>query len=419
MKKLFLNTLLICLLSGSAFAATIVGNVRDAATAIVLPGYKVYFRDSMSTYKDSAITDWHGDYTMTTPSSLPFNKLIIYTYMCGGTISDVRFDPYNNLNGAASFSICSNLSRNYTLKGSVTLNGVANSGPVKLYLIRKQYDPTVADTTLTAIDSTTTTTGSYSKVLSTYPGMPNTTLLLKAALQPSHSSYSSYVPTYYQASLVWSGAKELLGGAFTGDTTNVDLSAGVNTGGPGFIGGSVLLGANKGAAVGDPLAKRILVLTNSAGKPIAYTYSDAAGKFSFSNLATGTYKIFGDVWGKKNPPFGVTLSNTNPTVSNITFEENSTSFWGHFGGLSVPASHTLSNVSAYPNPVTNYLRFSGMDAIKGSKKVTVRDVRGAVISTSNIAAGERAEIPMADVAKGTYSIEVQTEAGSANFIIVK
>jgi hypothetical protein len=419
MKKLFLNTILLCLISSSAFAATIIGNVRDAATAIVLPGYKVYFRDSMSTYKDSVLTDWHGDYMVTTPSSLPFNKLIIYTYMCGGTISDVRFDPYNNLNGAASFSICTNLTLNYTLKGSVTLNGVTNTGPVKLYIIRKQYDPVIADTTLTAIDSTTTTTGSYSKVFSTYPGMPNTTLLLKAALQPSHASYSSYVPTYYQSSLVWSGAKELLGGAFTGDTTNVDLSSGVNTGGPGFIGGSVLLGANKGTAVGDPLAKKILILTNSAGKAIAFTYSDAAGKFSFPNLATGTYHVFGDVWGKKNPPLSVTLSSTNPQVSNITFEENSKSFWGHFGGLSVPASHALSNVYAYPNPVTNYLRFSGIDGIKGSKNVVVRDVRGSVVSTSNIAANEKVEISMADVAKGTYSVQVQTEAGSANFIVVK
>lgn len=418
MKRLFLNTLLLCLLCNSSFAATLIGNVRDAATGIVLPGYKVYTRDSLSTYKDSAITDWHGDYTMTTPTSLAFNKLIVYAQSCG-SLEEVRFDPYNNNNAAASFFVCTNLTLNYTLKGSLALNGVANSGPVKLYVIRKQYDPIVADTTLTAIDSTTTTTGSYTKVFSTYPGTANSTLLLKAALQTGHSSYSSYVPTYYNSSLIWNGATALTPGAFTGDTTNVNLSAGVNPGGPGFIGGSVLLGANKTAAVGDPLSKRILILTNSAGKAIASTYSDATGKFSFPNLAAGTYQVFGDAWGKTNPPLTVVLTSAKPNVSNITFEENSKSFWGHFGGLAVTATPALSQVTAYPNPVTSYLRFTGLDAISGAKVVTVYGITGVNIASYYITPGAIVEIPFATVPNGTYSVYLQTEAGSKNFILTK
>ena len=75
--------------------------------------------------------------------------------------------------------------------------------------------------------------------------------------------------------------------------TNISLIAGTNPGGPGFIGDSVLLGANKSAAVGDALDGRMLLLATSSGQAVAYTSSNASGQFSFPNLAYGTYDFRG------------------------------------------------------------------------------------------------------------------------------
>src|SRR5437764_808468 len=63
-------------------------------------------------------------------------------------------------------------------------------------------------------------------------------LLVKAALLSSNSSYWSYLPTYKENSLTWNTAHAA---SFTLGANNIHMVAGTNPGGPGFIGGSVLL----------------------------------------------------------------------------------------------------------------------------------------------------------------------------------
>jgi hypothetical protein len=196
------------------------------------------------------------------------------------------------------------------------------------------------------------------------------------------------------------------------------MIAGSNAGGPGFVGGSVILGANKTSAVGDPLPGRILILTNSTGQGIAYTYSDAAGAFSFSNLAVGTYKIFGDAWGKTNPALTFTLTNAKPGITNIVFEENSNSFKGTLNTLSVSSTIT-SDISVYPNPVADRLVVTGLDKISGSKTALLSDVTGAVMQTLVFVQGQPAMINTANLPNGMYLLRLQTDAGSINFRVVK
>lgn len=402
----------------SAKAATLSGTVTNASTSLPVSGQKIYVRDSFFTYRDSAVTNASGNYSITLPaaSSLPNNGLFVTTYACGGTYVNGYF--YTGSSITCNFSVCYTPPppTTYMLHGNITLNGVTNSGPVKIYLIHRQYDTVLMDTTLTAIDSFTTTSGSYSK---TYTSMQGGALLVKAALQSGHSSYASYVPTYYTSSLVWSGATILSSSNLNTSTSiNINMIAGANTGGPGFVGGSVVLGANKTAAVGDPLPGRMLILTNSTGQGIAYTYSDASGHFAFSNLAVGTYKIFGDAWGKTNPALTFTLTNAKPTVSNIVFEENSTSFKGSLNTLSV-GSATLSNINVYPNPVTDRLIITGLDNISGSKTVSLCDVTGALVQKLVFGQGQPVIMNTANLANGIYLLQLQTEAGTTNFRVVK
>jgi hypothetical protein len=196
------------------------------------------------------------------------------------------------------------------------------------------------------------------------------------------------------------------------------MTAGTNPGGPGVIGGSVLVGANKSTAVGDPLSSRLLLLTDNAGLPVAYTYSDASGQFQFPNLAYGTYKIFGDAWGKTNPALTVTISAAKPSITDVVFEENNKTFKGHIGGLNVSGA-ALSGVAVYPNPVTDHVQFSGLSSIGGAKTIVLSDVTGAVVSRLVVEQNGNASISTAALPAGIYMLQLQTTEGSASYKIVK
>jgi hypothetical protein len=201
--------------------------------------------------------------------------------------------------------------------------------------------------------------------------------------------------------------------------TTINLTAGLNPGGSGFIGGSVLLGANKSTGVGDPLKGRILLLTDASGQAVAFTYSDAGGQFSFSNLDYGTYQIFGDAWGKDNPPLTVTLSSASPSVSNIVFEENSSAFRGHYDAVGVPAEPGLASLSVYPNPASSYVSVQGLAAIEGDKQVLLRDIHGRLLSTTHVKAGLDASIPTSQLPPGMYLLQVQTARGTEHYKFIR
>jgi hypothetical protein len=405
---------------GASFAATISGTVTNASTSAAVAYQKVYFYNPTTYYRDSTQTNASGYYSITIPSWIPlYDSVNVYTYACGSVVS------YGQLYTGSSLTRNFNICVTYTLHGTISLSGTSNNGFATVYLIKKEYDSTLKDTVLTAIDSITTssTGGTYTKTYSTNPFLgvlAGGALLLKAALKPSHPSYSSYVPTYYTSALVWSNAAALTAANFTPATaTNINMVAGTNIGGPGFVGGSVLLGAGKNAGIGDPLRSRILILTNSTGQGLAYAYSDTAGRFSFSNLALGTYKIFGDAWGKTNPALTFTLTSARPSIPNIIFEENSTSFKGTLIQTTGIAGSTLSAVSAYPNPVNDYLFFSGLSSISGPKTVILYDVTGVVLQQRSFSTGQEVNIATAALPAGVYLLRLQTDAGAASFRVVK
>jgi hypothetical protein len=239
-------------------------------------------------------------------------------------------------------------------------------------------------------------------------------LLVKAALLSNSVNYPNFLPTYHDSSLNWNWATPA---SFLPWTNDIHMLAGVNPGGPGFIGGYVIQGANKTTGPGDPLSNRLLLLTTAADVPVAYTYS-TGGTFSFNNLAYGTYKLFGDKWGKTNPPLLITLSATNPGVNNVIFEENSTNFTGHIGPAGVNTIGGAENIKIYPNPATDKINVTGMEKIKGSKSISLRSMNGSVLY--NVTADESSfEIPLNNVAAGIYVLEVRTNTEFKSFKVTK
>ncbi len=422
MKKHLLAFLLCCVSLGAVHAATVSGVVSSTTTCSVLAGQKVYLRDSLPSapYLDSALTNSSGFYSMTIPASWTSKMFLITIPACGSVWNTGVFYTMGS-NVTANSVVCGQAKHLY---GNLMLGSVANTGPAKVWLVKVQRNyPTAGDTTLTAVDSNVLTSGGYYDFMRVCA--PNDTFLVKAALMTGHPSYTGYLPSY-DSSLTWSGARRYYGSNFTnfaGSGYNIYLIPGINLGGAGFIGGSVLVGANKQAKVGDPLASRILILANATtGAPVAYTYSDASGKFSFPSVGVGTYKLFGDAWGLYNVPLTVSITNTQKTVNNIIFEENygENTFKGRFSATAVgPVTGPLAEVSVYPNPATTSITLKGRSTIKGAKTLVLRDMVGATVMSQTYVDGQAMELAIATLPAGSYVLQLTTELGSASFKVVK
>jgi hypothetical protein len=416
MKQFSLLLILCCLLMGFARAATISGVVANATTGCPIVGQKVFVSDSLGLVRDSTVTTITGTYFFSIPASVPAGDHIdVYVTACG--VLKLNTVIWSGSNAASNFNVCPGT---YNFHGIISLGSTANNGLARVYLIRKDYDTALADTVLTVVDSITTASngGAYSK---NYTIPPSGTILLKAALLPSHPNYLNFLPTYDSSVLVWSIARPLSTAYLNGcATANINMVAGSNPGGTGFIGGRVLVGANKSAGVGDPIPNMILLLTDINNKAIAYRYSTANGQFSFSNLAFGTYKIFGDVWGKTNPAFTVTITAAQPSIGNIIFEDDSATFKAHINILSsVTNTSALKDVTVYPNPVTDHVAFTGIDKISGQVTVVLSNIIGSTLLRQSFDAGSKPRISTADLPAGTYIIQLHTDEGTASFRIVK
>ncbi len=315
------------------------------------------------------------------------------------------------------------------ISGQITLGTTGTAAyPATVYIIQEAFVDSLLgtrDILLTVIDSTTTDSmGNYSATV-TGSSSPDSQILVKAALDPSSADYSNYLPTYYSAdpaviALTWDLGAMLPQPLPSNDTANIALAAGINPGGPGFISGSVFAGAGRMTKVGDPLKSRILILADMSGNPVAYTYSDAMGKFKFDNIAYGSYELFGDAGGKLNPYLTVTLSASKTTVSNIVFEENSTSFSGHYVTTAVNnVSSPLINVTVYPNPITDQINVSGLNQINGTKEILLNNIDGSNVYKYTFSGTEQVAIPASNLPAGTYMLQVKTTDGERVFKIVK
>ena len=423
MKKLsFL--VLVMLFCSAAFAQwSVSGNVSDVNSQPVANKMVDVSTDSLPNYPANygqGFTDVNGDYTVTFANGNPAIGTIINitSFDCNNVpIFDTVTYLGNNI--THNFVICAAaIPPPTSIEGTITAaNPVTGEANAKVYLIRMYVDSITLDTTLAVIDSTVTdTVGHYS-----FP-IPNmfSNLMIKAALLPANANYAGYLPTYYTSSIMWSGAS-FLPNPLPNSGINIQLIAGINPGGPAFIGGNVSQGANKSTAVGDPLNHRILILTTTANQAVAYTYSNAAGHFSFSNLPLGTYKLFGDAMGKSNPALLVTLDATHQSVNNIIFEEHSHLFEGHY---IMTASvnklpEVLQSAIAYPNPATDNISVIGLDKVNGNKNVTLSAMNGSVAYSHTFNEHEAVTVPVASLSEGIYLLQVSTAEGKIIFKITK
>lgn len=172
--------------------------------------------------------------------------------------------------------------------------------------------------------------------------------MVKAACFAGTKYYAQFLPTYSEDATLWSGATliHINNNGYYNRTIN--MVRGINPGGPGFIGGYISQGANKNGAGLDGLQVNLYSMDDQA---VAYTFTANAGRFEFSNLAYGKYKVIVEIPGKASDVQYVTLDQDHKQVDEVNFEVNEK----YVGSLSASYEIRPNLFTSYPNPASTSL----------------------------------------------------------------
>ncbi|MCD4680576.1 MAG: PKD domain-containing protein, partial [Bacteroidales bacterium] len=290
------------------------------------------------------------------------------------------------------------------IHGTITM-GFGFADHARVFLI--VFDP-VANT-LTAVDTVFTQNNpqmpGYYEFLNVQPG----TYLVKAALTPNSVSYADFMPTYYINTLWWDyGSDVIVNNQWV--IADINLIAGSNPGGPGFIGGNVTQGANKLLGPGDAIPDVEILLLSMNDDPHLYTYSDVNGDYEFSNLAYGTYKIWAEVLDKTTIPVIVTIDANNPSITDIDLVVTST---GVTTSIDDNISAFIENISdIYPNPVNDEMNVEVSLKQSSELQFEVFNQIGQIVYSKTVSesAGQHVvKINTSDFDGGVYSLRITTK----------
>lgn len=348
----------------------------------------------------------------------------IYTWDFGDgtTLTDTNFYTYHTYASSGSYHVCLTVTGSgvkcikyceYIYVGNTSNRGFisgfvyANNNfadDATVYLI--SYNP--LDTTLSAIDSTLLDSNGIYYFTDVLFGP----YLIKAALNSGSSYYSNYIPTYFDTALFWYDAQFVsVNQMMPTVMLDIHLIAGTNPGGPGFIGGKVTKGPNYRS---DELEKLLVILLNGNDQPIAYTYSDKNGQFSFDNLAYGAYKVYVEIPGKTCDPMILTLSETNEEITDVEFKVSRYNVFSSIHNQNIDLAVNISD--PYPNPANNSIQLDITLAVQKELMITVFNSLGETINISTFEANigqNQFKIVVNSLKQGIYFLKITDNNGSA------
>ncbi len=321
---------------------------------------------------------------------------------CGGTATATAVDsvaPYDVISGTISFT------------------GSPYVGSVKVWLIT--YDPSTLN--LAATDSTYVYCSSGTSVTYQFLGNPTDSFRIKAATvdTPVLIGTYGYVPTYHTSSYYWYSANVLPHVAGTADINqNITMGTGTITSGPGFVGGNVTSGANKGTG-STAVAGLQVYLLSSGGAIMQQAVTDASGNYGFSNVPYGTYSVFPEALNYKTTAFtSITVSAAVLSVSAANFIEHTVS------GTITPANEGINNVTTntasvfvFPNPSNGKMNIQWNTIGSETGNVVISDMTGREVykSTLNMTSGTGStQLNMSDLTNGIYMMSVRSASVNYN-----
>lgn len=359
---------------------------------------------------------------------------LTYSWTFGDGSTSNQVNPSHTYATNGTYTVCltvtdSSTNCNQTFCDSVIIAGsgssvlyikgqvMKNNNPAqfaRVYLIK--YNQSPAGGILVAVDSTVVDSLGFYLFDSVLQG----NYYVKAALLTTSSDYNNFLPTYHVSSLHWSTATLASPVPMSSTTTyNINMIGGTNTGGPGFIGGSVSQGANKKAGAGDPIQNALVILFNSSNQPLKYTYTTSNGKFEFKNLPNGTYKVYTEIAGIPTTPVTVTLKQGDNKEERVVVKVNSKSVTGFVDTSNSVQEKALSSLKAFPNPMNNVLNIQTGE-LKGELEISVIDISGrTVFMTNSEANGQAIELNVSDFPNGIYMLNIKGVDFKKTFKLIK
>ena len=297
------------------------------------------------------------------------------------------------------------------ISGHVYFPGVAYYGNVKVWLIN--YN--TATSYLRAIDSVS----AYcygGNIYYQFLGVATDSYRVKAAVYDSTGITTGYIPTYHTSSFYWYTANVINHTSGTADINeDINMAYGSVTSGPGFIGGYVYAGANKGTTTGVPVVGLSMNVFNSVTSQLMQSIrTDVNGYYSFSNLPVGaTYYVFPDSLNYLTTAFtSIVLTTAAPTMNTVSFTQHtlSNTITPNTTGIN-NVSNVVSSIFAFPNPTNGKLNLQWQESANEKGNVTITDITGREIYKTVISMNEGTGVKQIDLsgfANGLYLITVKS-----------
>lgn len=359
-------------------------------------------------------TNSAGAFSVQLPAIPNGSKYIVATLDCDNTTYVSNQLTSTGSNQGTTLTICVAPSTNFS--GYVYLGGPLKRPAVKdawVYLISK-----CPGDVLSYIDTVETDTNGYFQVDS-FPSLATgCELIMKAVLKNTSADYKKYLPAYHESSttysLRWSGGKEISQPASKNGVIILLPEAMNPHGGP-----SVLAGHARDEATQTRLPDKVIFITDMNDVTVDHTFTDANGDFAFTNLPFGTYKLFGDVWGKDNPDLVVTVDADHVSYYNIVFHENGTEFRGMIAVSVAGNSALANNILVYPNPAQDFIYIQHASGRAGDKTITLMNTTGSVVFHQQYSPAATIAVPVQALPRGVYILNIATGDGHATYRIVK
>jgi PKD repeat protein len=291
----------------------------------------------------------------------------------------------------------------YRLSGGITAgNDPADFATVIIYA----YEP--LNGTLTPYTYTSTNNdGSY------LIDLPKGYYLLQAdfAFNPRNATF--YLPTYYRNKLNWDNSDVI---TLNTNRNDIDINLipfNYEENGFGGISGKILYGTGVGnndgqIPAGAPVNKMLVFLLDENGKAVAYNHSNAEGRFDFSKLPLGNYKVWAEMAGKVTTPAEVSITSQKSTVTgvNIIVGKNTVT-------TSVSKStFTEQNwLKLYPNPASQFVHLSANDPQSSIASISIYDSNGRLVLSSSPKQENDVTIDLSAFTNGLYSIHIMNTNG--------
>jgi hypothetical protein len=241
-----------------------------------------------------------------------------------------------------------------------------------------------------------------------FSGVPYGKYYIYAMLTPGSSYFFKYMPTYYKSSISWQEATLISTGEPNAWYPIILISSTNNYQGNSIINGSIHWTDASGAPM-SPATNVEIVLYNTAGEPVAYTFSESDGTYQFNNLPYGEYTIQAEMQGKDTQRTPVVLTE-NSTNVNIDFRINESAIY--FLGIDALNKPAILVGNPYPNPVVDNLYLELNVPAHVTATVEVIDMQGRIIQrelTELSQGNNRISLETGRLKKGVYQLRIKTD----------